>query len=61
MFKWLADPIKKLVEAAARWIEKCIHKYEPSAWNDGLRGDEMKQGESEPRCNLVVPGALFGL
>lgn len=35
MCKWLADIIKKLIQAAAEWVEKCIPEYEPSAWNDG--------------------------
>jgi hypothetical protein len=35
MCKWLADIIKKMIEAAARWIEKCIPEYEPGVWNDG--------------------------
>ncbi|MRS03108.1 hypothetical protein EG832_07785, partial [bacterium] len=35
MNKWLADLIKRLIEAAARWVEKCIPEYNPGEWNDG--------------------------
>jgi hypothetical protein len=35
MVKWFSDLIKKLIEAAARWVEKCIPEYNPGAWNDG--------------------------
>lgn len=31
----LNDILKKLIEAAVDWVQKCIPAYDPAAWNDG--------------------------
>ena len=34
MFGWLEDFLGRLLKAATDWIDRCLPKYEPSAWND---------------------------
>jgi hypothetical protein len=65
MFKWLADVIKKLIEAAAKWVEKCIPEYEPSAWNDG-DGIQLNNNCYNYGCDIQTntyaqPGRAHGL
>lgn len=34
MMDWLLQIIEIIIEAIARWIRRCIPKYEPAVWND---------------------------
>lgn len=34
MWDWLERLLKRLIEAAAEWVARCIPEYEPGAWND---------------------------
>ncbi|MCW8799697.1 MAG: hypothetical protein OQK71_02100 [Desulfobacter sp.] len=31
----LKDFIGELIKAVAKWVDKCLPEYQPSAWNDG--------------------------
>ncbi len=65
MFKWLADIIKKLIEAVAKWVEKCIPEYEPSAWNDS-NGIQFNNNCYNYGCDIQTntyaqPGRAHGI
>jgi hypothetical protein len=32
---WLGDLIRKVIQAIADWIARCIPEYQPANWNDG--------------------------
>lgn len=65
MCKWFADLIKKLIEAAARWVEKCIPEYDPGAWNDGgtiqLNNNCYNYGCDIKTNTYAQPGRAHGI
>lgn len=34
MSNWFERFLKRLIEAAVKWIERCIPQYEPAVWNE---------------------------
>ncbi len=65
MFKWFADFIRKLIEAAVKFVEKCIPEYEPSAWNDN-NGIQLHNNCYNYGCDIqdntyAQPGLAHGI
>lgn len=65
MKKWLADLIKKLLEAIAKWAEKCIPDYDPGYWNDGglvqLNNNCYNYGCNIKTNTFAQPGRAHGI
>jgi len=65
MKKWFADFIKKLVEAAANWIEKCIPVYDPGIWNNNasimLTNNCYNYGCDIQTNTFAQPGRAHGI
>jgi hypothetical protein len=62
---WLADLIRKLIEAIANYIERCIPEYQPASWNDG-NGIQFNNNCYNYGCDLQTntyaqPGRAHGI
>jgi hypothetical protein len=62
---WLADLLKKLFEAIASYIERCIPMYQPAAWNDG-NGIQLNNNCYNYGCDIQTgtyaqPGRAHGI
>ncbi len=61
MSNWL----KKLLEAVAEWIRRCLPKYEPSVWNDA-NGVQYNNNCYNYGCDIITntyaqPGRASGI
>jgi hypothetical protein len=60
----LEDFIGNLIKAAAKWVDKCLPEYQPSAWNDG-NGIQLKNNCYNYGCDIQTgtfaqPGRAHG-